>query len=401
MNFKKIETKWQKKWKESKIFEVKGKGKKMYVLEMYPYPSGFAGHVGHARNYVIGDSFARFKRMQGFDVLYPTGWDAFGLPTENAAIEKGIHPTKSMAENIKRFKTQMNALLLSYDWTKEINTSNPEYYKWTQWFFLKMLESGLAYKKFTLGNWCPGCGTTLANEDVKSGKCWRCDSEVEQKSINQWFFKITNYADRLLDDIDTIDWSERLKTMQRNWIGKSHGVDLIFPIKDSKQEIVTFTTRPDTYFGITFLAMAPEHEIVNELIKDAPNKKEIEKFINETKKLSELERTLIKEKKGVFTGKYAINPITKEEIPIWLGNYVVSSYGTGIVIAVPAHDQRDFEFAKDYKIPIKVVIQPKDKELKNMKEAFVDEGIMVNSKDFDGTYSKNAAKEITDYLVKM
>ncbi|MBU3904710.1 MAG: leucine--tRNA ligase [Nanoarchaeota archaeon] len=403
-DFKKIEAKWQKKWIESKIFETKDKGKKMYILEMYPYPSGYGLHMGHARNYSIGDSFARFRRMQGFNVIYPMGWDSFGLPAENDAIEKGIHPNENIKKNIIVMKEQAKRLSLSYDWSKELNTADPNYYKWTQWLFLKLLESGLAYRKYALGNWCPGCQTTLANEDVKSGKCWRCDSEVIQKDIQQWFFKITNYADRLLNDIDNVDWSERLKTTQKNWIGKSNGVDLIFPIKDSKKEIKTFTTRPDTYFGITFLAMAPEHEMVNELIENSSNKKEIENFIKETRKLSELERTaLLKEKKGVFTEKYAINPITKEEIPIWLGNYVVSSYGTGVVIAVPAHDQRDFEFAKQNKLKIKMVIQPKDSELdaNKIKEAFVDEGVMANSPGFNGTYSKNASKEITDYLVKM
>ena len=404
MKFKGIEKKWRKKWEDAKIFKAKeGKGKKYYVLEMYPYPSGFGGHVGHIRNYMIGDSFVRFMRMMGYNVLYPMGWDAFGLPTENAAIERGVHPIKSMAENIETFKKQLNALSISYDWAKEINTSDPEYYKWTQWIFLKLFESGLAYKKFALGNWCPSCKTTLANEDVKEGKCWRCDTEVIQKEINQWFFKITDYADRLLEDLDKVDWSERLKSMQRNWIGKSHGINYIFKIKGSDKEIKTFTTRPDTFFGITFMVIAPEHPMIEELTKDAKNKKEIEGFIEESKKLTELERTMLtKEKKGIFTGKYIINPVTNEEIPIWIANYVVSTYGTGVVIGVPTQDQRDFEFAKKYDLKLKNVINPLGKELKEseMEEAYTGGGIMTNSQQFNGMKSSEAIKAIADFLVE-
>ncbi|MBU3896981.1 MAG: leucine--tRNA ligase [Nanoarchaeota archaeon] len=404
IDFKKIESKWQKKWETAKVFKAKDSGEKCYVLEMYPYPSGFAGHVGHARNYVIGDSFARFKRMQGINVLYPMGWDAFGQPTENAAIQLGIHPMKSMGENIARFKEQLRQLSLSYDWSREINTSDPEYYKWTQWIFLKLFENKLAYKKFAPGNWCPSCKTVLSNEDSKDGKCWRCDSEVIQKDIDQWFFKITDYADRLLNDLNKIEWSERLKSLQTNWIGKSHGINLIFPIKDSKKELISFTTRPDTYFGITFVAIAPEHPLIPELIKDSKNKKEIDDFIKDTNKLSELERTsLLKEKKGIFTGKYIINPVTHEEIPIYLANYVVGSYGTGVVIGVPTHDQRDFEFAKQYGIKLKIVITPKDKTLvaEQMNRAYTENGVMVNSGEFDGILNSDGIREITDHLVKM
>lgn len=404
MELKGIEKKWRKKWADAKLFEAKeGKGKKFYVLEMLPYPSGTAGHVGHARNYVIGDSFARFMRMRGFNVLYAMGWDAFGLPSENSAIEKGIHPVKSIVENIKTFKEQLDALSLSYDWTREITSCDPKYYKWNQWLFLKLFEKGLSYKKLALGNWCPRCKTTLANEDVKDGKCWRCDAEVEQKNINQWFFKITDYADRLLDDLDKIDWSENLKTLQRNWIGKSHGINYIFKIKDSDKEIRTFTTRPDTFFGITFMVIAPENSMIDELIKDAKNKKEIEEFIEESKKLSELERTMLtKDKKGIFTGKYAINPVSRDEIPIWVANYVVGTYGTGVVIGVPTQDQRDFEFAKKYGLGLKNVINPPGKELKEeqMKEAYVEEGIMTNSEQFNGMKSSEAIKAIADFLVE-
>jgi leucyl-tRNA synthetase len=404
MEFKGIEEKWRKRWADAGIFEAKeSKSKKYYVLEMLPYPSGVAGHVGHARNYVIGDSFARFMRMMGYNVLYPMGWDAFGLPSENSAIERGIHPVKSIAENIKTFKEQLNLLSNSYDWTREISTCDPKYYKWNQWLFLKLLEKGLAYKKLALGNWCPHCKTTLANEDVKDGKCWRCDTEVIQKKINQWFFKITDYADRLLDDLDKIEWSERLKTLQRNWIGKSHGINYIFKIKGTGKEIKTFTTRPDTFFGITFMVIAPENPMIEELTKDAENKDEIEKFIEESKKLSELERVMLtKDKKGIFTGKYAINPVSKDEIPIWIANYVVGTYGTGVVIGVPTQDQRDFEFAKKYGLRLKNVINPPGKELEEekMKEAYVEEGIMTNSEQFNGMKSSEAIKAIADFLVE-
>jgi len=401
---KSIEEKWKKRWKKSKIFESKeGKGKKYYVLEMYPYPSAVSTHVGHSRNYMIGDSFVRFMRMLGYNVLYPMGWDAFGQPSENAAISMGIHPLKSVVQSIKTSKDQFNALSLSYDWSREINTCDPEYYKWNQWLFLKLFESGLVYKKFAPGNWCPFCKTILSNEDAAGGKCWRCESEVIQKEIDQWFFKITEYADRLLEDLEKIEWSDRLKTIQRNWIGKSYGVDLIFKIKNSSLELRTFTTRPDTYFGITFIVIAPENSMIEGLTKDAKNKKEIEKFIEDSKKLSELQRIMLtKEKKGIFTGKYAINPITKEEIPIWIANYVVATYGTGVVIGVPTQDQRDFEFAKEYKLRLKNVINPPGKELKEeeMTEAYVEEGIMTNSGQFNGMKSSDAIKSMADFLVE-
>ena len=401
---KSIEEKWKKRWKKSKIFESKeGKGKKYYVLEMYPYPSAVSTHVGHSRNYMIGDSFVRFMRMLGYNVLYPMGWDAFGQPSENAAISMGIHPLKSVAQSIKTSKDQFDALSLSYDWSREINTCDPEYYKWNQWLFLKLFESGLVYKKFAPGNWCPFCKTILSNEDAAGGKCWRCESEVIQKEIDQWFFKITEYADRLLEDLEKIEWSDRLKTIQRNWIGKSYGVDLIFKIKNSSLELRTFTTRPDTYFGITFIVIAPENSMIEGLTKDAKNKKEIEKFIEDSKKLSELQRIMLtKEKKGIFTGKYAVNPITKEEIPIWIANYVVATYGTGVVIGVPTQDQRDFEFAKEYKLRLKNVINPLGKELKEeeMTEAYVEEGIMTNSGQFNGMKSSDAIKSMADFLVE-
>ena len=401
INFNEIEEKWKKAWREAGVFKAKEEGKKYYVLEMFPYPSGYGAHMGHARNYSIGDSFARFKRMQGYSVLYPMGWDAFGLPTENAAIKKGIHPFQSIKENIETMKKQFDKLSLSYDWDREINTSSPNYYKWTQWIFLKMYEKGLAYQKYTTANWCPSCKTTLANEDVKQGRCWRCGTKVVQKKIKQWFFKITDYADRLLEDLDKIQWSEQLKTMQRNWIGKSSGTNLKFKIEGLNEEIKTFTTRPDTYFGITFIAIAPEHSVVEKLIQDASNKQELEKFIEEITNEPEIDR-ITKEKKGIFTGKYAINPITGDRIELWLANYVVASYGTGAVIAVPAHDQRDFEFAKKHGIPIKAVISPDGKqvEVNKMQRAYTKEGIMINSQQFNGMKNKEAKKAITDFLIE-
>jgi len=404
-NHKKIEEKWKKKWLDSKIFQTKNDKslKKYYILEMFPYPSGKAAHVGHARNYVIGDSFARFMRMNGFNVLYPMGWDSFGLPSENAAIEKGIHPQKSVAQNIETMKKQFDALSLSYDWSKEITTCHEEYYKWNQWLFLKLYERGLAYKKKAPGNWCPECKTTLANEDVKDGKCWRCDTEIIQKDIDQWFFKITNYADQLLEGLDKIEWPEKLKSMQRNWIGRSEGLNLKFKVKDSDDEVVCFTTRPDTYFGITFMILAPEHPLVNKLVKGTKYEKVVDEFKEETKKMTELERVSEeKEKKGIFSGRYIINPVTKEEIPLWIANYVIMSYGTGVVMGVPTQDQRDFEFAKKYKIKMKNVTNPTGEELKEekMEQAYTEPGIITNSQQFNGIKTEEAIKAIGDFLIK-
>lgn len=402
INFQKIEKKWQDKWRESGIFKTSFKkdDKKFYVLEMYPYPSGYGMHMGHARNYSIGDCLARFKRMCGFQVLYPMGWDSFGLPSENAAIKKGVHPTVSIKENIKTMKKQMNSLGISYDWSREITTHIPNYYKWDQWLFLKMFKEGLAYKKKARGNWCPNCETTLANEDVKNGKCWRCDTEVIQKNIEQWFFKITDYADELLEGLEKLDWPKKLKTLQKNWIGKSKGVTINFESEEGV-ELPVYTTRPDTLFGVTFLVLAPEHPKVLKMVKGTEYEEKVKKFLKKTRKLQEVER-LSKEKEGLFVGKYAINPINGEKIPIYIANFVLMNYGTGTVMCVPAHDQRDFEFAKKYNIPIKVVIKPENKDLKpeNMKKAYVDQGLLVNSGDFSGMDNKKAIEKISDYLEK-
>jgi len=399
MDFEKIQTKWMKAWNEKKLFTAKNKGKKFFVMEMYPYPSGFGLHMGHARNYSIGDSIARFRRLQGYDVLYPMGWDAFGLPAENDAIEKGIHPDENIKQNIIVMKEQCDKLGISYDWSREVNTTDPEYYKWTQWLFLKLFENKLAYKKKSNANWCNKCKTVLANAQVENGKCWRCKSEVKQKDISQWFVKITDYADKLLDH-SNLDWPKRTISAQKNWIGKSSGIDLIFKVKDTDDEIRTFTTRPDTYFGITFLVMAAEHPLLSKLIEGAKNQDELKKFIEDSKNITDLER-MTKEKKGMFTGKYVTNPITGEDIELWVGNYVISSYGTGVVIAVPAHDQRDFKFAKEYNLRIKVVIQNKERSLdpQKMERAYVNEGTMANSEIFNNKKSSEAITLITDHLV--
>ena len=391
MDLKKISERWQKKWEDSSIFKVKEdpKKKKFYVLEMYPYPSGSGLHMGHARNYCIGDAFARYKRMNGFNVLYPMGYDSFGLPAENAAIKARSHPKIFTEKAISNFIKQQKALGLSYDWDRMIASHTPEYYRWDQWIFLKMYEKGLVYKKKSSVNWCPECNTVLANEQVHNGKCWRHeDTNVEVKDLEQWFFKITDYAEELLRDIDKLKgWAEDVKLMQKNWIGKSKGTLIEFQVEDSDKKLAVFTTRPDTFFGITFLVYAPEHPDVMELVKGTKYEEKVKKFVSKVVLEDRFARTAEdKEKEGMFIGKYAINPITKEKIPIYIANFVLYEYGTGAIIAVPAHDQRDFEFAKKYDIPIKVVINPPDYELnpEKMSRAYMGEGNMVNSRDFDG-----------------
>lgn len=352
-----IEKKWQKKWEEEKIFQAKdfSKNPKFFILDMFPYPSGEGLHVGHPRGYLGSDIIAHFKRMNGYNVLRPMGWDAFGLPAENYAIKTGIHPALSIKENIQRFKKQMENIGLSYDWSREINTTDPDYYKWTQWIFLRLFEKGLAYQSVLPINWCPSCKTGLANEEVVSGKCERCGTLVTKKNIKQWVLKITDYAEKLLDGLENLDWPEKIKEMQRNWIGKSEGADIIFPISDSDLEIKVFTTRADTIFGATFMVLAPEHELVDKII--TPDRKiEIKKYQEETKKKLDIERQIEdKEKTGVFTGSYAINPATKEKIPIYIADYVLSHYGYGAIMAVPARDERDHDFAEKFKLEIKEI----------------------------------------------
>jgi len=360
IDFKEIAKRWQNKWNEERIFEIKEdpKKKKFYCLEMYPYPSGKL-HMGHVRNYTIGDCYARFKRMQGFNVLYPMGYDAFGLPAENAAIKNNTNP-KVWTENcIGLMKAQQKELGFSYDWSREVATYKPEYYKWNQWIFIKFYEKGLVYRKKSPVNWCPKCGTVLANEQVINTRCWRCGSKVEIRQIEQWFLKITEYAEELLEDLEELDWPEKVKVMQRNWIGKSEGALIKFKIDGLNRDIEVFTTRPDTIFGATFLVMAPEHPIVEELVRVTKYENEVAEFARRVMLEEKTERAAEeKEKEGIFIGRYAINPMTKEKIPIYVANFVLMDYGTGIIMGVPAHDQRDFDFAKKYNLEIREVVRP-------------------------------------------
>ncbi|MEK7850782.1 MAG: leucine--tRNA ligase, partial [Deltaproteobacteria bacterium] len=400
---KDIEDKWQKKWEDDDLFKVSEDSSrdKYYVLEMFPYPSGKI-HMGHVRNYTIGDAVARYKRMRGFNVLHPMGWDAFGMPAENAAIQHKTHPAKWTYENIDSMKAQLKKMGLSYDWEREVKTCDPEYYKWEQKVFIEMFRKGLAYKKNSFVNWCPSCQTVLANEQVEGGLCWRCDSVVVQKELSQWFFRITAYAEELLKDLDKLQgWPEKVVAMQRNWIGKSIGCEIDFHIEGSDKSIRVFTTRPDTLYGATFMSLAPEHPLALELGRKTGHEWQVEEFIEKVKKEDRAKRAEGQlPKEGVFTGAYCINPVTGWKMPVYLANFVLVEYGTGAVMAVPAHDQRDFEFAKAYKLPIRVVIQPQGQELhqETMTEAYVGEGLIVNSGDFNGLPNNDANLKIADYL---
>ncbi|MBD3354769.1 leucine--tRNA ligase [Candidatus Woesearchaeota archaeon] len=405
-DFKKIQEKWQKRWTENKVFKVKKDPKipKFYCLEMFPYPSGSGLHMGHAFNYSIGDSYARFKRMQGFNVIYPMGYDSFGLPAENAAIKQGLHPKEHTEKTVSRFIEQQKDLGLSYDWDRMVSTCTPEYYKWNQFFFLKFLEKGLVYRKKAPVNWCPKCNTVLANEQVHDGRCWRHeDTDVDQKMLEQWFIKTTEYADELLEDIEKLKWPERIKIMQRNWIGKSKGVTLQFDVVDENDkkidDIETFTTRVDTVYGITYLVLAAEHPKVIEWTKGTKIEKKVKDFIKNVKKQSVIERTAEgKEKNGLFLGKWFINPFTGEKCPLWVADYALYDYGTGAVMAVPTHDQRDFDFARKYELPMRVVISPSDYELnaEKMSRAYMDDGEMINSGDFNGMNNRDAMEAIAN-----
>ncbi len=395
-----VEKKWQRIWEEEGSFRAvpDPEKEKCYVLEMFPYPSGRI-HMGHVRNYSIGDVIARFRRLQGYNVLHPMGWDAFGMPAENAAIKHGVHPARWTYENIDYMRKELKQIGLSYDWDREVATCDPDYYRWEQWFFLKMREKGLVYRKQSSVNWCDSCNTVLANEQVENDCCWRCDSEVTQKELPQWFFRITEYADELLEGCDALPgWPERVLTMQKNWIGKSHGVEVEFAVEGSDQTLRIFTTRPDTLFGATFMSMAPEHPRVPSLT--TPEQKDaVEDFVARMKKSDRIERTSEEgEKEGVFTGTYAINPMTGEKMPIYLANFVLMEYGTGAVMAVPTHDQRDFEFARQYGIPMKVVIQPSDQTLtaEEMTEAYTAPGVLINSGKFTGLPSEEAKDRIAE-----
>ncbi len=417
-NPQKIEPKWQKYWEESGFYRAEdfSKKKKQYILIEFPYPSGDGLHVGHTRPYAALDAISRKKRMEGFNVLYPIGWDAFGLPTENYAIKKRIHPQIATEKNIANFKKQIKNLGLSFDWSREINTTDPKYYKWTQWIFLKLFEKGLAYQAEIPVNWCPSCKIGLANEEVVNGKCERCGAEVGEKTLKQWMIKITAYADRLIDDLKKVDYPEKVKIQQINWIGRSEGVLIKFQVKDLKsktdEEIEVFTTRPDTLFGCTYLVVAPEHPIIEKLKPQIKNYRFIEDYIEKSKRKSERERiSEIKEKSGAeIKGIKAVNPVNNREIPIFAADYVLSSYGTGAIMAVPCHDQRDFDFAKKYNLPMIEVIKPYEEELPkeapivvsngSFRKAYEGEGVLISSGRFDGLDSKIAKERITEFLAK-
>ncbi len=401
-----IEKKWQKIWKDTKAFQTveDPAKKKYYVLEMFPYPSGNL-HMGHVRNYSIGDVVARFKKMQGFNVLHPMGFDAFGMPAENAAIKNGTPPAKWTYSNIENMTRQQEALGLSYDWDREVMTCREDYYKHTQKLFEIFYKRGLAYKKEAKVNWCDGCHTVLANEQVEDGKCWRCKTEVVKKDLSQWFLKITDYADRLLADLELLPgWPERVKTMQKNWIGRSTGTEFSFAVEGLEERIPVYTTRVDTVFGVTYMVLAPEHPIVKKLIETNPDQEKILAFIDEVKNENDIERTSeTAEKRGMFTGGYAIHPLTGARVPIWIANYVLYEYGTGAVMAVPTHDERDFAFAKKYDLPMKLVVQNEagDLDLSSMEEAYHDDGILVDSGEFTGLSSAEGRKAITKQFEEM
>jgi len=402
-NFEEIEKKWQKIWEERKVFEVTEEaGKpKFYCLEMYPYPSGRI-HMGHVRNYSIGDVIARFKKMKGYNVLHPIGWDALGMPAENAAIKHGIHPQKWTLDNIDYMRSQLKKLGFSYCWSREVNSCLPEYYKWNQWIFLKMFEKGLAYRRMSWVNWCPQCRTVLANEQVIAGRCWRCDSEVTQKKMEQWFLKITAYAEELLSGHEKLSkWPEHVLQMQKNWIGKSVGALVNFEVPAIKKSIEVFTTRIDTIYGATFLVLSPEHPLTLELISGLPRAKreEVQNWLTKTIAESRIKKEAREEEKvGYDTGVMAINPFTGQLIPIWLANYVLMDYGTGAIMAVPAHDQRDYEFATKYNLPVVKVISPESPEIKPQEgQAFEGEGILINSGPFNGLNSIEARERMSDY----
>ncbi|MFQ5561452.1 MAG: leucine--tRNA ligase, partial [Nitrospinota bacterium] len=404
-NFSKIETKWQKIWKDENLFSAREKkgAKKFYLLEMFPYPSGNI-HMGHVRNYSIGDVLARFKKMNGYNVLHPMGWDSFGMPAENAAIKHNTHPSVWTRSNIDHMKEQLQGLGLSYDWGREIETCQPDYYRFSQWIFLKMLEKGLAYRKKTFLNWCEECATVLANEQVSAeGTCWRCEKVVSQREMDGWFLKITDYAEDLLQGCEEIasGWPDRVLTMQKNWIGRSVGAELDFKIVGQEESINVYTTRPDTLFGATFICLAPEHPSIKNLVKNTENEKAVLEFVKRISSSDILDRSAEQtEKEGVFSGRYAVNPLNGNKIPVWVANFVLMGYGSGAIMSVPAHDQRDYEFAKKYNLPITTVIKDEssDKDRDSLDEAYTEDGIMINSGAFNGLKSSEAREKISDFL---
>ncbi len=400
-NHTEIENKWRKGWEDCPINVDDGKKPKYYCLDMFPYPSGNGLHVGHWRGYVISDAWSRYKMMQGYYLIHPMGWDAFGLPAENYAIAHQVHPSISTAENIKNIKRQMNEIAAIYDWDREVNTTDPNYYKWTQWIFVQMFKHGLAYEKEMPINWCPSCKTGLANEEVVDGKCERCHSEVTKKNLRQWMLKITAYADRLLEDLDKLDWPEKVKKMQAEWIGRSYGAEVDFKVEGTDSSITVYTTRPDTLYGATFMVLAPEHAMAKSLATEE-TREAVEQYIYDASMKSNIDRMQDKEKTGVFTGSYAINPLNGAKVPIWLSDYVLADYGTGAIMCVPAHDDRDFEFAKKFNLPIIQVIAKDGKEIENMTEAYTEaSGTMIHSGDWNGMESAVLKKEAPVMIEKM
>lgn len=397
-NHKSIEPKWQKYWQDHQSFKVTEDEDKenFYALDMFPYPSGQGLHVGHPEGYTATDIISRMKRAQGYNVLHPMGWDAFGLPAEQYALDTGNDPAEFTEKNIQTFKRQINALGFSYDWEREINTTDPDYYKWTQWIFIKLYEKGLAYEAEVAVNWCPALGTVLANEEVIDGKSERGGHPVYRKPMKQWMLKITAYADRLLEDLEEVDWPEHIKDMQRNWIGKSEGANVTFKVKDSERDFTVFTTRPDTLFGATYAVLAPESDLIQQIVSE-DQKEAVEAYIKDVSVKSDLERTdLNKDKSGVFTGAYAVNPVNGQELPIWIADYVLASYGTGAIMAVPAHDERDFEFAKKYDLEIIPVLEGGNVE----EAAFTEDGKHINSEFLDGMNKEEAIASMIEYLEK-
>lgn len=402
-NFTEIEKKWQDKWKDAGVFQTTEDPdkEKYYVLEMFPYPSGKL-HMGHVRNYSIGDVIARFKTMKGFNVLHPMGWDSFGLPAENAAIKHGAAPSEWTWNNIDEMRDQLGELGLSYDWDREVATCHPDYYKWMQWIFIQFYKKGLAYKKENPVNWCPSCQTVLANEQVVDGKCERCGAEVGKKELSQWYFKITDYAERLLSNLEKLPgWPEKVKIMQKNWIGKSVGAEVTFEIEGFDKGLDIFTTRPDTLYGVTYMVLAPEHPYVKELVSGSEYEPAVKAYLDKVQHMSDIERTsTTNEKTGEFIGRYAVNPVNGKKVPIYISDYVLMDYGTGAIMAVPAHDQRDFDFAKKFGLDIIPVVDTEDPDIDvyDLKEAFAAEGNMINSDQFTGMNNKEAIVKIIDYL---
>ncbi len=402
-DFANIEPKWQKIWEEKNLFRTTedSEKEKFYLLEMFPYPSGKL-HMGHVRNYSIGDVIARFLKMQGYNVLHPMGWDSFGLPAENAAIKHGAHPAQWTRQNIAEMRAQLKQLGFSYDWDREVATYTEDYYRWMQWIFIQFFKKGLAYKKENPVNWCPSCQTVLANEQVVEGRCERCSADVTKKNLSQWYLKITDYAERLLEDLDKLKgWPEKVRTMQRNWIGKSEGAELDFSIKGRAEKLRVFTTRVDTLFGVTYMVLAPEHPFVKELAKGTPQEDKVLAYIEQCARMSDIQRTdATKEKTGEFLGCYAVNPINHKEVPIYISDYVLINYGTGAVMGVPAHDERDFEFATAFGLDIVPVVDPQDPsiDVNDLKAAFVAQGRMINSGKYNGLDNVEGIAAITKDL---